>query len=697
MKCVPPHSGSQRTERSGQTEEETIQEANHSDDNLHVNQGEDEHIDQLTEIEQLTEGEEINVIEPAVRREMLEPRKEKIKWPTSADKAIWKAFDEDLENILEATLAGNVDRKMRAMTSIIYSVGKDRFGLMISEKREMTQGQSNRRQRKIKELRGDLRRLKKRYRDAMEVERLPLQQLRKETRGKLKTLTRAETHRRDRKKRAKERAQFTAHPFQYMKRLFGARGSGKLENSKEGVEKHLRKTHSDVRREEDLEECEKLATPEEPKEQFDESELKFKEVQDVLKKARAASAPGPNGIQYRVYKNCPKLTRRLWKLLRVVWRRRKMIDAWYKAEGCFIPKEENSRTVEQFRTISLLNIEGKIFLAVLAKRTTRFLLSNEYRDLSVQKRGMPEVSGCIEHTSVLTQILREAKEKKSDLAVLWLDFANAYGSIPHKLVDLTLQRYHVPTTIRTMLQEYFDHIEMRFTVGDFTTAWQRLEVGILTGCTVSVVLFAAAMNLILKSVEKPSRGPLMSSGIRQPPIRAFMDDMTVTAKTVIEGKWTLKELEGMISWARMKFKPSKSRSLVVRNGKVRDETFELAGEQIPTVGDNPVKCLGKKFDASLADSGNTKEIHMQLVDWLSKIDKSGLPGRYKAWIYQHGVLPRILWPLLVYEFPVSKVEVLERKISASLRRWLGVPRSFSSVGLYSTGTKLQFKATQGVD
>ncbi|CAC5421778.1 unnamed protein product [Mytilus coruscus] len=146
MKCVPPHSGNQRIERSGQTEEETIQEANHSDDNLHVNQGGDEHIDQLTEIEQLTEGEEINLIEPTVRREMLEPRKEKIKWPTSADKGLWKAFDEDIENFLEATLAGNIDRKMRAMTSIIYSLGKDRFGLITYGKRERTQGQSNRRQ-----------------------------------------------------------------------------------------------------------------------------------------------------------------------------------------------------------------------------------------------------------------------------------------------------------------------------------------------------------------------------------------------------------------------------------------------------------------------------------------------------------------------------------------------------------------------
>ncbi|CAC5424243.1 unnamed protein product [Mytilus coruscus] len=153
------------------------------------------------------------------------------------------------------------------------------------------------------------------------------------------------------------------------------------------------------------------------------------------------------------------------------------------------------------------------------------------------------------------------------------------------------------------------------------------------------------MNPIAKSVKNPV-GPLISSGIRQPPIRAFMDGMTVTTITVIKGRWTLEELGGMISWATMKFKPNTSRSFVVRKGKVRDNTLELAREKIPTVRDEPVKSFGKKFDTTLTDSENTKEIQKQLVDWLSKKDKSGLPGRYKTWMYQHGVLPRILWPVI---------------------------------------------------
>ena len=198
---------------------------------------------------------------------------------------------------------------------------------------------------------------------------------------------------------------------------------------------------------------------------------------------------------------------------------------------------------------------------------------------------MPGVSGCVEHTSVLSQIIRDARENKGGLVVLWLDLANAYGSIPHRVIDITLERYHVPLKIRSLLQDYFDRIEMRFSVGSFVTKWQRLGMGLLTGCTISVNLFSTAMNLLVKSVEKMSRGPFMPSGVRQPPTRAFMDDMTITTKSVMEGRWTLEELGQMMRWARMKFKPTKSRSLVLKRGKVMRERFKMEEEVIPTVFD----------------------------------------------------------------------------------------------------------------
>ena len=77
------------------------------------------------------------------------------------------------------------------------------------------------------------------------------------------------------------------------------------------------------------------------------------------------------------------------------------------------------------------------------------------------------------------------------------------------------------------------------------------------------------MNLLVKSADKKSRGPLMSSRDRQLPIRALMDDMTITTKTVVDARLTLKELQELISWTRMKFKPVQSRSLVLKKGTTR--------------------------------------------------------------------------------------------------------------------------------
>jgi len=71
------------------------------------------------------------------------------------------------------------------------------------------------------------------------------------------------------------------------------------------------------------------------------------------------------------------------------------------------------------------------------------------------------------------------------------------------------------------------------------------------------------------------------------------------------------------------------------------------------------------------------------------VDKSGLPGKFNGWIYQHGILPRILWLLLVYKVSISTVGGFERRVSRFLQKWLGLPQSLSSIALYGQENKLK--------
>ncbi|XP_061101211.1 uncharacterized protein LOC133130563 [Conger conger] len=379
---------------------------------------------------------------------------------------------------------------------------------------------------------------------------------------------------------------------------------------------------------------------------------------------------------------------KFWR--RMFWRRGKIPEQWRVAEGVWIPKEENSTQLDQFRIISLLCVEAKVFFSAISRWLSTYLVKNTYIDTSVQKGGIAGMPGCMEHTGVVTQLIREARENKGNLSVLWLDLANAFGSIPHKLVQFTLMKHHVPSRCRDLIADCYNNFRMRVSSGATSSSWHKVEVGIITGCTISVTLFSLAMNMLIKSAEPECRGPRSKSGQRQPPIRAFMDDLTVTTESVPGCRWILKGLVKLVEWARMHFKPAKSRYMVLKKGRVEDKVrFNISGKAIPTITEKPVKSLGKIFDSSLRDTSSIQSTCTELDGWLKTVDKSGLPGKFKAWVYQYGILPRILWPLLVYAFPISAVETLERKVSKHLRRWLGLPKSLSSIALYGRNNKQQ--------
>ncbi|XP_063050108.1 uncharacterized protein LOC134444859 [Engraulis encrasicolus] len=663
MKCLTGRQVVQRTGPvPGETQEEPGQESTHSAQTLHA---------------------------PQVLPRFKHSEHRRVMWPAANKEREWLQFDEDLNQVLDATARGDADQKLLSMSAMIINIGAERFGI---KKQQPTRrsGEPNRRELKISQLRQELRLLGRQFKVAREEEKAGLSELRSVLRKRLVTLRRAEWHRRRGRERARRRAAFISNPFGFTKKILGQKRSGHLACTGEEVNTYLNATYSDDAREEELGPCRTLITPPIPTSAFNTKEPTFKEVEEVVKAARSNSAPGPSGVPYVVYKRCPRLLRRLWTILRVIWRRGKVAQQWRHAEGVWIPKEESSSTIEQFRIISLLSVEGKIFFSIVARRLMEFLLRNTYIDTSVQKGGVPKVPGCIEHTGVVTQLIREAREGKGDLAVLWLDLANAYGSMPHKLVETSLDRHHVPGKIKDLILDYYSCFSLRVTSGAVTSAFHRLEKGIITGCTISVVLFSLAMNMLVKSAEVECRGPLTNSGMRQPPIRAFMDDLTVTTTSVPGCRWILQGLEHLINWARMNFKPAKSRSLVVKKGKVSEKfRFSIGDTQIPSVGEKPVKSLGKIYDCTLRDTAALQATTEELGTWLTAVDKSGLPGKFKAWLYQHGILPRLLWPLLVYNVPITTVECFERKVSSFLRKWLGLPRSLSSVALYGRNNKLE--------
>ena len=95
---------------------------------------------------------------------------------------------------------------------------------------------------------------------------------------------------------------------------------------------------------------------------------------------------------------------------------------------------------------------------------------------------------------------------------------------PRKVLKLAMEHFWFPSEVQNLLISYYDNFVMRFSTGEFTTGWQRLEVGIAAGCTISVVNVCPwdGDDFEINNTE----GLVIKA-----PLKAFMDDITVLSKS----------------------------------------------------------------------------------------------------------------------------------------------------------------------
>ena len=551
-----------------------------------------------------------------------EGRKERINWP-SANSKEWERLDEDLTPLLQVQ-AASAENKAVVHPMMIYTLCKERFGVKEGKKKSTEVGPSKR-QQKCKKLREEINKLKEAYKEAGEGQKEGIKQLQEEKLQKLRLAKRAETLRKGRKKFSRNCSAFLSQPFDFARNVIAPKPKGNLKSSKEEVENHLQKVHGDTEKKEANVDPEGIPEYPQPQVDFDNEPPSWKEFNNRLRKTRNKSAPGPNGVPYVVYKRCPGVARLLWGYLKGMWKKNSISREWRKAEGVFIPKEEGAEDVEKFRTISLLNVEGKLFFGLKAERLMKFALENKCIDTSIQKGGVPGMAGCLEHTAVISQLIREAKEGKGDLVVTWLDVANAYGSLPHRVIMTALRRANVPDEMCKLVEAYYADVKIRFSTGEFTTEWRQVERGIVTGCTLSVILFALAMTMLVTAAKEETKGPTSATGQKQVNSRLFMDDIVTTTETVVQTSLLINKLIGKLDYAGLTVKPEKCRSLVIYKGKVLNKQILIKSKPITQLQEKSIKYLGKTYSASLDEKEQTMAIESQLKDDIRKIEKCRIP------------------------------------------------------------------------
>lgn len=126
-----------------------------------------------------------------------------------------------------------------------------------------------------------------------------------------------------------------------------------------------------------------------------------------------------------------------------------------------------------------------------------------------------------------------------------------------------------------------------------------------------------------------------------------MDDMTTITITKAYTKRLLGNLQENIEWVQMEIKPSKSYSISTVKGRLT-ERFFIIRKITPTILQKPINSLDHWYITSKPQTRwNNSNCRLDAISDLKKIDNTALPGKFKLWCFQFGLLPRFKWPVTI--------------------------------------------------
>lgn len=119
---------------------------------------------------------------------------------------------------------------------------------------------------------------------------------------------------------------------------------------------------------------------------------------------------------------------------------------WASSKVILMMKGKSGATddLSNFRIISLtLNIR-KLYHTLEAQRTMDFMVANKYLDPAAQKAFMDGVNGCVEHVTVIQEIIQNATHNHKTVHITWFDLEDAFGSVSHMLIPILMNLMNLP-------------------------------------------------------------------------------------------------------------------------------------------------------------------------------------------------------------------------------------------------------------